>query len=120
MFTLECILHRIDNVEIYGGFKKRFVFVRFVDKKGKMQYLKLQLSQERINLIESFDINDEIKITFNLEGRERENEKGEKIIFDSKEIYKIEPTEKERNLVPVVVEDGGLLLPGEKDVELPF
>lgn len=83
-------LHRVDDTETHGfNYQSRFFYLKFYDSMGKMQYCKFRLSGGRIDLVDGFEIGDEIKVTFELEGNETKNDKNILIIFDRKEVYGI-------------------------------
>ena len=83
------ILHKIDEIENYG-FQIRFFYLRFIDNNGKMQYAKFRLSNSKVELIDGFEIGKQIKVVFQIEGREVKNNKEELVIYDQKEVYSIQ------------------------------
>lgn len=114
------ILHKIDEVENYGSsFQTRFFYVRIIDKYAKIQYLKFRLSNNRIELLDGFNLNDEIVINFELEGNEVKNAKNEFVIFDRKEVYGI-TSSKDSALSKLNVSTIYLPTEGEEDEELSF
>lgn len=114
-------LHRVGPIEIYGlNFQNRFFYLKHIDSAGKNQFLKFKLSFGKVELVDSFELGDRIKVFFNLEGNEAKNDKGEPVVYDRKEVYKIEgfkEIKKEKH------EDESKfyeLKDGEKDVDLSF
>lgn len=83
-------LHRIDDIENHGfNYQSRFFYLKFYDSTGKMQYCKFRLSNGRIDLLDGFELGDEIKVIFELEGNEVKNDRNILTIFDRKEVYGI-------------------------------
>jgi hypothetical protein len=75
----------------YGsnGFKKR----EFVIKTNDSQYpqeIQIELVQDKCKLIDSFNIGEELKVSYNLNGRSWVNPQGESKYFNSIQGWKIE------------------------------
>lgn len=90
MYNLTGIL-KVKNAEqqISEKFKKR----EFVITDNSSQYpqqISLQLTQDKCSLIDGYKVGDEIKVHFNLRGREWTNPQGEVKFFNSLEAWKIE------------------------------
>ena len=84
------------------------------------QHLLFQLTQDRCNLIDSYNVGDEIKVHFNLRGREWTNPQGEVKVFNSLEAWRLEGVSKGSSNTqdaPAVTSDE-LLTPAKDD--LPF
>lgn len=91
-------LYRIDKIENYGStINRRDFYIKHLDEKHKVQFLKFRLSQQRVELLEGFEIGTKVKITFAIEGWETKNAKGEMVIYDNKEVYIIEGCNEERS-----------------------
>lgn len=117
---LDCIIHRIHPVEQIGeNFRKRELNVRIKDKYNRLQYLRFFLTQEKESLIEGYKVGDGVKLYFELIGREKDIN-NEKKIYDSKEIYQIEPLDKVADTSDNDYMESCYLKPGEKDIELDF
>ena len=54
------------------------------------QHIKFQLTQDKVGLVESFKMGDEVKVTFDLRGRGF-NKNGQMLYFTNLEAWKIEP-----------------------------
>ena len=54
--------------QVTEKFKKR-EFIVDMDDNGYQQFIKFQLNQDKSNLIDSYKVGDEIKVSFNLSGR---------------------------------------------------
>ena len=90
MFSITGILKtKLPEQQVSEKFRKR----EFVITENSSQYpqvLMFQLTQDRCTLIDSAREGDEIKVHFNLRGREWQNPQGETKYFGSLEAWKIE------------------------------
>jgi len=88
-------------------------FVILVSKDNYPQYVKFQLAQERVNLVDPYNENDEIKVHFDLRGREWQGK-----YFTNLNAWKIEGGASENttppNDIPFEVNNGSF------DDDLPF
>lgn len=82
---------KVKNAEqqISEKFKKR-EFVLTDNSSQYPQHVSFQLTQDRCNLIDSFKVGDEIKVHFNLRGREWTSPQGEVKYFNTLEAWRIE------------------------------
>ncbi len=115
------VIYKIEPVEYFGEmFKKRIFSFKYVDDTHKLQYVKFQLSQSNVDLIEGFQEGQKVKVYFRITGREVKNSKQELVIYESKEVYNVEGCEEGKISNNEIAESEYILKPGEKDVELPF
>lgn len=80
---------KFEEQKVSERFRKR----DFVIQENSSQYPQLisfQLVQDRCNLIDNFKENDEIRVFFNLRGREWKSPQGETKYFNTIEAWKIE------------------------------
>ena len=83
-------LHEIfDEQQVSEKFRKR-EFVLEVQDGQYPQHIKFQLTQDKVSLVESFKMGDEVKVTFDLRGRGF-NKNGQMLYFTNLEAWKIEP-----------------------------
>lgn len=90
------LIEKYPVMDISDKFRKRdFVISKTETSSGfeYTDYLKFQLVQEKCNLIEPFEIGDEIKVSFNLKGRKWEKE-GTTTYFTNLEAWKVEEVRK--------------------------
>jgi len=89
MFNITGTL-KVKNAEqqVSDKFRKR-EFVITDNSSQFPQYLTFQLTQDKCSLIESYNLGDEIKVYFNLRGREWTKD-GQTKFFNSIEAWKIE------------------------------
>lgn len=76
------------TVAISEKFSKR-EFVVVDDTNMYPQDIQFQLTQDKCNLIDSLAIGDEVEVSFNLNGREWVNPKGESQFFNTLDVWKI-------------------------------
>lgn len=76
------------TVVISEKFSKR-EFVVVDDTNMYPQDIQFQLTQDKCNLIDSLVIGDEVEVSFNLNGREWVNPKGESKFFNTLDVWKI-------------------------------
>ena len=90
MLNLTGIL-KIKNAEqkVSEKFKKR-EFVLTDNSSQYPQHILFQLTQDRCGLIENYKVGDELKVSFNLRGREWQNPQGEIKFFNSLDVWRIE------------------------------
>ena len=90
MFNITGVL-KVKSAEqqVSEKFKKR-EFVITENSSQYPQHLSFQLTQDRCSLIESYNLGDEIKVFFNLRGREWTSPQNEMKYFNSLEAWKIE------------------------------
>lgn len=117
MYTLKGSIKLIGDVEqISDSFKKRELVV--TDSSGKYeQHVSLQLTQDRVDVVNDFKVGDEVEVTFFLRGREWTNPKsGEVRYFNSLDVWKVESLGKDSASSVDTVEK----FVAEGDDDLPF
>ena len=75
--------------QVSEKFKKR-EFVITDNSSQYPQHISLQLTQDKCSLLDVYKVGDELKVHFNLRGREWTNPQGEVKFFNSLEAWKIE------------------------------
>ena len=65
-----------DPQQVTERFKKR-EFVVEIDDNGYLQHVKFQLNQDKCSLVDAYQIGDQIKVSFNLTGRQFTRKTGE-------------------------------------------
>ncbi len=75
--------------QVSEKFKKR-EFVLTDNSSQYPQHISFQLTQDKCNLIDQYNIGDEIKVHFNLRGREWTSPKNEVKYFNTLEAWRIE------------------------------
>lgn len=117
------VIDIFDTVQVSDSFKKR-EFV--IEKKGNSSgteftdYVKFQLTQDRCSLADRIQVNDEVRISFNIRGNRWEKE-GRVSYFTNLDVWKIEKLsdqEMEQFSPPPSMED--IPPPSEEFDDLPF
>ena len=128
---------KINNVEVQGkikllgeiktygdnGFRKREVVI--TTQEQYPQHLLIEFIQDRCELLDSFNVGENVKISINLRGREWENPEGEIKYFNSIQGWRIEKEEfVEKDIIPPPNDAQGFEEKYEEDNEveddLPF
>ena len=83
-------IKKIDETKTYGasGFRKREVVVETNEQYS--QPLLVEFVQDKCDLLNNFNLGQEVKISINLRGREWINPKGEAVYFNSIQGWRIE------------------------------
>ena len=124
MFKINGILKvKNDTQVISDKFQKREFVV--TDASGNYpQDILFQLTQDRTNLLDDFNVNEVVNVTFNIRGREWTSPKGEVKYFNSLDAWKLEKADGGGAPTPADVEpksaDSAETLVEEDDDDLPF
>ena len=129
--------NKISNVEVLGkikllgeiktygdnGFRKREVVI--TTQEQYPQHLLIEFIQDRCELLDSFNVGENVKISINLRGREWENPEGEIKYFNSIHGWRIEKEEfVEKDIIPPPDDTPGFAEKSDEDNEveddLPF
>ena len=115
------LIEKFEIQNVTASFRKReFVIEKTESSSGRefTEVIKFQLSQDRCDLIDPYQLNDEIKIHFNIKGRKWE--KDERVsYFTNLEAWRIEKvtTNAQDNIAPQHSIDD---IPPEAEDDLPF
>lgn len=80
-----------NTVDISASFKKREFVIEVVNERNSdwNDFLKFQLTQDKCALLDSFQLGDQMKVSFNIRGRKWEKD-GRVNYFNSLEAWRIE------------------------------
>ena len=83
----------IDEIRTYGsnGFRKKELVI--TTQEQYPQNILIEFTQEKCELLDKYEIDDNIKIGINIRGRERINPEGQTKYFNSIQGWRIEKTE---------------------------
>jgi hypothetical protein len=124
------LIEKYPTVEVSGKFRKREFVISRTEMAGSFEFndfIKFQLTQDRCSLLDSVNIQDEVKVNFNLRGRKWEKD-GALNYFTNLEAWKVEKvvsgnsssnTSSQQPSAPMPGEDD-LLLPTDDTGDLPF
>jgi hypothetical protein len=117
-------IYKIFNVEqISDKFKKRDFVLEHSDNPSYPQYSKFQLNQNNVELIEGYSVGDDVKILFNLRGKEYETKNKEIAYFNTLEVYKLEGATGASSPTSSPIKSGSDVInvsKQEEDDDLPF
>ena len=115
----------LGEIKTYGdnGFRKREVVI--TTQEQYPQHLLIEFIQDRCELLDSFNVGENVKISINLRGREWENPEGEIKYFNSIHGWRIEKEEfVEKDIIPPPDDSPGFEEKSDDDNEveddLPF
>ena len=115
----------LGEIKTYGdnGFRKREVVI--TTQEQYPQHLLIEFIQDRCELLDSFNVGENVKISINLRGREWENPEGEIKYFNSIHGWRIEKEEfVEKDIIPPPDDSPGFEEKSDEDNEveddLPF
>ena len=84
-------LHAIfDTVQVTSRFQKREFVVELADNPRYPQTVLFQLTGDRCDQLEGFEVGDEVRVEFSLRGREWTSPKGEVKFFNSLDVWTLE------------------------------
>ena len=117
------LIEKNDTVQVNDTFKKREFVIEHIDNSGGKEFIdliKFQLTGERCSLLDKFNLNDELKVSFNIRGRrwEKEDRVGYFTNLDAWRIEKIAKTSDEPPPPPPLMEEEAP--PFEEHDDLPF
>jgi hypothetical protein len=87
------LIEKYDVVQVSDRFRKREFVIVLTSERSGMEYTdfaKFQLTQDRCDLIDPYNINDEIKVSFDISGNKWEKD-GRVSYFTNRRAWKIEP-----------------------------
>lgn len=83
------LLEKFDTATISGSFKKREFVVEYADNPQYPEMIKFELIQDKCDLLDSYNVGQELNVAFNLKGRKWTNPKGENVYFNSLQAWKL-------------------------------
>lgn len=116
------LLKTIGEVQVFGanGFRKRSVVLTIPDDKYP-QYIPIDFTQDKCDLLNNYVVGQEVKISLNLGGRLWINPQGEEKCFASITGWRIESVQtapqQEQAPPEQFEEESGI---GDDDLDLPF
>lgn len=94
------LIYKEDTQKISDRFQKREFVIEVENEKNSQwnDFVKIQLIQDRCDLLENIHLNEDIKVYFNLRGRKWENN-GQTSYFTNLEGWRIEKVQTEPQMV---------------------
>jgi hypothetical protein len=117
------LIEKNDTVQVSDTFKKREFVIEHIDNSGGKEFIdliKFQLTGERCSLLDKFNLNDEIKVSFNIRGKRwvKDDRVSYFTNLDAWRIEKIAMTSEELPPPPPLMEEEAP--PFEEHDDLPF
>lgn len=85
-------LHAIyETKQVSERFTKREFVLELIDNPKYPQTVLFQLTGDRVSQLDGLNVGDQVRIEFNLRGREWRSPQGETKYFNSLEVWKLEP-----------------------------
>nr|WKN34736.1 DUF3127 domain-containing protein [Tunicatimonas sp. TK19036] len=80
-----------DTTQVTDSFRKREFVVEYADNPQYPEYVKFECIQDRCDLLDSFQVGQEIMISFNLKGRKWVDPQGNTKYFNSLQAWRLQP-----------------------------
>lgn len=113
-----------DTQQVSDTFQKRSFVLTYTENPQYPEYITFELLQERCSLIDGFQVEQEVEVSFNLRGRKWTNPEGETKYFTSLQAWRIASLAKEgaepivqKDTVQQATEEGTSAVDGD---DLPF
>jgi len=113
-----------DIQQVSDTFQKRSFVLTYTENPQYPEYITFELLQERCSLIDGFQVEQEVEVSFNLRGRKWTNPEGETKYFTSLQAWRIASLAKEgaqpigqKDTVQQATEEGTSAVDGD---DLPF
>ena len=84
------LIEKFETVQITDTFKKREFILEYVENPDYPEFIKMELVQDKCNLINNISIGEKIKVYLNIKGRKWKNKEGKINYFNSLQAWKIE------------------------------
>lgn len=79
-----------DTQQISDRFTKREFVIEYADNPQYPQYIKFELTQDKVDMIDQYKVGDEIDVHFNVRGRAWTNPKGQTQYFNTLQAWRLE------------------------------
>ncbi len=118
------LIEKYDIVNVSESFKKREFVVETSETNGSMTFneqIKFQLTRDKCDIIDSFNINDPVRVFFNIKGRRWEKD-GKVSYFNNLDVWKIDAVNNSSNSriddIPLPDEPASQI--ADEEDEVPF
>lgn len=115
-------VHEVGEVQqISETFKKRDLVVEYAENPQYPEYLKFEAIQDKVSLLDTFKVGDEVEVFFNLRGRAWTDKMGKTAYFNSMLIWRINKmTTTESVSTPQTIQPVDVSATAGEDDDLPF
>ena len=87
------ILEIFESQQVSASFKKREFVLEYAENHQYPELVKFELIQDKCDLLDAYQVGQEINVAFNLKGRKWVDPKGEAKYFNSLQAWRITPAE---------------------------
>ena len=84
------LIEKFETVQITETFKKREFVLEYIENPEYPEFIKIELIQDKCDLIVKINIGEQIKVHLNIKGRKWTNKEGKINYFNSLQAWKIE------------------------------
>jgi hypothetical protein len=105
-----------DAKQVTERFRKREFVVELSDNPRYPQYVLFQLTGDRCQELDGYDVGDEVRLEFSLRGREWKSPRGELKYFNSLDVWTMQRTGDAAGVAPSAFDDP----PPPTDDDVPF
>jgi|TARA_Y100000590_G_C15353580_1_gene876129 hypothetical protein len=84
------LIEKFETVQITETFKKREFVLEYIENPEYPEFIKIELIQDKCDLIDKINIGEQIKVYLNIKGRKWTNKEGKINYFNSLQAWKIE------------------------------
>ena len=86
------LFKKFDAQQVTDRFRKREFVLELTDNPRYPQVVMFQLTGDRCEQLDDFEVDDDVEVEFSLRGREWQSPKGETRYFNSLEVWEIQRT----------------------------
>jgi hypothetical protein len=104
-----------ESQQVSESFKKRSFVVEYAENPQYPEYISFELIQDKCDLLDTFQVGQDVEVSFNLKGRKWINPEGEIKYFNSLQAWRIESSSNNKEQKPTVE-----LPTSEIEDDLPF
>ncbi|MCV9385509.1 DUF3127 domain-containing protein [Reichenbachiella ulvae] len=83
------LLEKFDTAQVSGSFRKREFVVEYAENPQYPEFVKFELIQDKCDLLDPFNVGQEINVAFNLKGRKWTNPQGQVVYFNSLQAWRL-------------------------------
>lgn len=120
-----------DTTQVTDTFRKREFVVEYADNPQYPEFVKFECIQDRCDLLNNFQVGQELTVSFNLKGRKWVDPQGNTKYFNSLQAWRIQPAASDAPEPPPASSQSGaaepssggsdtLLSANEEEDDLPF
>lgn len=102
------LLEKYDTAQVSGSFRKREFVVEYAENPQYPEFVKFELIQDKCDLLDAYNVGQEINVAFNLKGRKWTNPQGQVVYFNSLQAWRLSAAnDVAPNSAPPAQDNGG-------------